>query len=69
MGPDASTAPPGPRVERRSETNRLAKDCQVRAYEELLPIIRRGPTTRAATVQAEVAWTPSHHQSQKGVAA
>jgi hypothetical protein len=69
MGPDASTGPPGLRVERRSETNRLAKDFQIRAYEELLPIIRRQPTTTAAPVQAEVAWTPSHHNSQKGVAA
>ena len=69
MGPDASTGPPGLRVERRSETNRLAKDFQGQAYEELVPIRRRGPTTTAATVPAAVAGTPSHHNSQKGVAA
>jgi hypothetical protein len=69
MGPDASTGPPGPRVERRSETNRLAKDFQARAYEEVLPISRRCSTTAAAPVPAEVTGTPSYRNSQKGVAA
>jgi hypothetical protein len=69
MGPDVSTGPPGLRVERRSETNRLATDFQVRAYEELLPMLRRCSRTTAATVQADVAWTPSKRSSQKGVAA
>ena len=69
MGPDASTGLPGLRVERRSETNRLAKDFQVRAYEELLPILRRCCATTATTVQADVVWTPSKRNSQKGVAA
>jgi hypothetical protein len=59
MGPDASTGPPRSRVERTCETNRLAKDFQARAYEELLPIIRRGP--RRAPETEPVA--------QKGVAA
>jgi len=69
MGPDASTGPPGLRVERRSETNRLAKDFQARAYEEVLPISRRCPRTTAAPVPAEVTGTPSHRNSRKGVAA
>jgi hypothetical protein len=69
MGPDASTGPPGLRVERRSETNRLAKDFQAQADEELVPSRRRRPTTTAAPVPAEVAGTPSHRPSQKGVAA
>ena len=69
MAPDASTGPPGLWVERRSETNRLAKDFQARAYEELLPVRRRGPTTAAASVPTEVTETPCPHNSPKGVAA
>jgi len=68
MGPDASTGPPGLRVERRAETNRLAKDFQARAYEEVLPILSSYSSTTVATVQAEVACA-SHHNSSQGVAA
>jgi hypothetical protein len=68
MGPDASTGPPGPRIERRSETNRLARGFQIRAYEELVPVCR-GPTTTAAPVPAVAAGTPAKRNSQKGVAA
>ncbi len=68
MGPDASTGPPRPSVERRFESNRLAKDFQARAYEELLPIIRRCPVG-AATAQAEVAWAECQPVQPKGVAA
>lgn len=48
MGPDASTGPP-PHVQRHCETNRLAKDFQARAYEEVLPIICRLRTPTAVT--------------------
>jgi hypothetical protein len=69
MRPDASTGPPRPSVERRSETNRLAKDFQARAYEELLPIIGRCPGGTAALTQAEVACAENERVQQKGVAA
>jgi hypothetical protein len=69
MGPDASTGPPRPSVECRFETNRLAKDFQARAYEELLPLIRRCPSGTAAAAQAEVAWAESQRVQAKGVAA
>jgi hypothetical protein len=73
MQPDASPGLPGLRVERRSDTNRLAKDFQARAYEELLPIRGRCPTLTAATAQAEVAWAgrprSSTSSSKEGVAA
>jgi hypothetical protein len=69
MGPVASTGPPRPGVERRFETNRLAKDFQARAYEELLPIIRRCPSGTAATAQAEVAGAETEPIQTKGVAA
>ena len=69
MGPDAPAGPPSLRVERRAETNRLAKDFQAQAYEELLSGCRRGPTTTAAAVSAAVAGTSTSHQAQKGVAA
>jgi hypothetical protein len=65
--PDASTGPPGLRVERRAETNRLAKEFQAQAYEELMPR-RRGPTP-AAMVPVAGAGPSSHRPSQKGVAA
>ena len=68
----ASPGLPGLRVERRSETNRLAKDFQARAYVELLPIRGRCPTLTAAA-QTEVAWAGrprrSPSRSKEGVAA
>jgi hypothetical protein len=69
MGPDASTSPPGLRIERRAETNRLAKEFQAQAYEELVPSRRRNPTPTAAPVPAAGARTTHHPNSEKGVAA
>ncbi len=73
MQPDASPGPLVLRVERRSETNRLAEDFQARAYEQLLPIHGRCPTLTAATAQTEVAWAgrprSSPNSSREGVAA
>jgi hypothetical protein len=69
MRADTATGPPDLRVQRRAEINRLAKDCQARAYEELLPIIRRCRPSTAATAEAEMASTPCQRSLQKGVAA
>ena len=69
MGPIASTGPPCPSVERRFETNRLAKGFQASAYEELLPIIRRCPSGTATTAQAGVAWAETDRIQPEGVAA
>jgi hypothetical protein len=68
MGPDASTGPPGLRVERHSEANRLAQEFQAQAYEALVPR-RRGRTTTAALAPAAGAGTVNHPNSPKGVAA
>ena len=70
MGLEASTAPPGLRVERRSETNRLAQEFQAQAYEEWVPR-RRDPTPPAALVPAAGAGTPNpdHAHAQQGVIA
>jgi hypothetical protein len=69
MQPDASIGSPALRIERLEETNRLARDFQARAYEQLLPNSSRRTTTTAATVQTEVDWTASKRNSQIGVAA
>jgi hypothetical protein len=69
MGPDSTTGPPGLSVERRYETNRLAKDFQARAYEEVLPIIRGCPAATAATAPGDVAWAEFQLKQAKGVAA
>lgn len=68
MQSDASPAPLGLRVERRAETNRLAKDfLQARAYEELVPSRGRCPTLTAATVQAEALWNDSPRSASSNV--
>lgn len=66
MGPNASTGPP-PYVQRHFETNRLAKDFQARAYEEVLPIIRRLGTATAVTARSRV--TETERDQQGGIAA
>jgi hypothetical protein len=68
MGPDASTGPP-PYVQRRCETNRLAKDFQAKAYEQVLPIIRRLWTPTTVTAANQVAGTETERVQQGGMAA
>ena len=65
----ASTGPPRLEVQRQFEPSRLAKDCQVRAY-ELVPVGRR-TMTRAETTdpRAVVDRTGVELISQGGVAA
>jgi hypothetical protein len=54
------------RVLREFEGNRLAKDSQVRAYQELLPVVRSA--TRSGTGQLEMELKESL-VGQEGVAA
>jgi hypothetical protein len=68
MGPDASTGPP-PYVQRQFETNRLAKDFQAKAYEEVLPIIRRQRTPTTVTALSIRAGTETERVQQGGMAA
>lgn len=41
MRPPATAGPPCLRVERAFEPNRLAKDLQARAYEQVVPVLVR----------------------------
>jgi hypothetical protein len=41
MRPPTSSVPVGFRVQRRYEGNRLAEDCQARAYEQAVPTVDR----------------------------
>ena len=68
MGPDASTEPPLS-VQRHCETNRLAQDFQAKAYEEVLPIIRRLRTPTTVTAATSVAGTETERVQQGGRAA
>ena len=66
MRPPSGSGPPGMRVLREFEGNRLAKDSQVRAYQELLPVVRS--ETRSGTGQLEMELKESL-VGQEGVAA
>jgi hypothetical protein len=63
MGPDASTGPP-PYVQRHFETHRLAKDFQAKAYEEVLPILRRLRTPTTVTAASQLAGTETERVQQ-----
>lgn len=45
MRPAGGSAPPGVPVQRQFEGNRLAKECQARAYQKLLPMTGRSEST------------------------
>ena len=40
MKPASGTGPPGLQVQRAFEGNRLARDSQARAYQQVLPVVR-----------------------------
>jgi hypothetical protein len=40
MRPPAGSGPPGTQVQRKFEGNRLARDSQARAYQQVLPVVR-----------------------------
>ena len=63
----ASTGPPRVQVQRRFETNRLARDFQARAYQEVMPLVRRAKTEVATAIK--VVAVAERGVPQKGVAA
>lgn len=66
MRPPSGSGPPGMRVQREFEGNRLAKDSQVRAYQKVLPDVRS--ETRSGAGQLEGGLEDSL-VGQEGVAA
>jgi hypothetical protein len=44
MRPPAGTGPPALKVQRQFDGNRLAQDHQARAYQQVLPAVRRSAT-------------------------
>jgi hypothetical protein len=65
---DASSKPVRLGVHRQYEVNRLAKDCQARAYERVLPIAGRSEFTVVPN-QADGEQEESETRTQEGVAA
>jgi hypothetical protein len=51
MRPPSGTGPPGIQVQRDFEGNRLAKDSQTRAYQKVLPVVRRSESQTGGTGQ------------------
>jgi hypothetical protein len=49
MRPEVSSTPPVLNVRRHFETNRMAGDCQGRAYEQVLPVAGRSEWAVAAS--------------------
>jgi hypothetical protein len=51
MRAPSGTGPPGIQVQRDFEGNRLAKDSQTRAYQKVLPVVRRSESQTGGTGQ------------------
>jgi hypothetical protein len=68
MRPGARTGSPETRVQRAFDSRRLASDCQARAYEWVLPIVRR-PLPTAAEPPADVVSEQIQPSNQGGMAA
>ena len=45
MRPPSGTGPPALQVQRQFEGNRFAKESQVRAYQQVLPVVGSVPTS------------------------
>ncbi len=69
MKAEAFTGPARARVQRQFESNRLAKDFQAQAYEEVLPVARRSGTRAAAMGRTEVQVAQAKPVRSGGVAA
>ena len=67
MRPQATAGPPCLRVERAFEPNRLAKDLQARAYEQVVPVLVR--SLLGGWMEVEDADSPEEMLQAKGVAA
>jgi hypothetical protein len=56
-------------VERHFEPNRLARDCQARAYEEALPVVCRSRPKGGTVDQTGVGLEETEQANQGGIAA
>ena len=54
MKQEASSTPTRLRVRRRFEANRMAAECQMRAYEQVLPTADRANLARSRSVEVAV---------------
>jgi hypothetical protein len=69
MGPEASSTAGGFKVGRHFEGNRLAGDCQARAYEQVLPVAGRSEFPVAAPEPVDGEGVPISTITKEGVAA
>jgi hypothetical protein len=69
MKPEASSGPTRLAVSREFEPNRLAEDCQTRAYEQVLPVLDQAALAAKGGKLSTEAPTREAHRQQEGVAA
>lgn len=69
MRPDAFRVRPSLKVERSSEINRFAGNCQMRAYDQVLPVVRQRDGMMLATNQDESDLEKLPGSNEEGVAA
>jgi hypothetical protein len=67
MRPPSGSGPPGMRVQREFEGNRLAQDLQACAYQKVLPVVRS--ETRSGVTDQRERKQDESLVSQEGVAA
>jgi hypothetical protein len=65
----ASSKPPPLGVQRSFLATRLGRDCQARAYEQVLPVVRRSGTRAATAVRNPECSTETQLVPQGGIAA
>lgn len=69
MKQEASSRPARLRVQRQFEANRLAGDCQARAYEQAVPVVGRSEFAVVLSSQADVDPVESEAFTGEGVTA
>jgi hypothetical protein len=69
MRPEVSSTPAGLKVGRRFESGRLARDCQARAYEQILSVAGRSELVLAPRSQAAADQVEIDALTEEGVAA
>jgi hypothetical protein len=66
MRPKASTGPPRTDVQRQFDANRLGEDCQARAYEQVLPVVRRPLIIRTDIASQTMVFSEHTEASRQG---
>ena len=69
MRPEASAGPTRLTVRRQFEPNRLAEDCQSRAYEQVVPVDGQAELAALTCQHVDDAQAAGANLQQKGVAA